>query len=150
MGCTKTKSDRRFMAPMCLLAAAMTLWAGCGGPKEPPRFDLSGRVTYQGAVAPRHHPFRPRLRPGKQWSRHTGGHPGRQVPDGPGKGTIGGPHIAIIDGFDGIRPHEKTAGTHESGREKIAALGQPLFRSIHVKIDLPRQAATHDFVLPVE
>ena len=68
----------------------------------------------------------------------------------PGKGTIGGPHIAIIDGFDGIRPHQKTAGTHESGREKIAALGQPLFRSIHVKIDLPRQAATHDFVLPVE
>ena len=68
----------------------------------------------------------------------------------PGKGTIGGPHVAIIDGFDGIKPQGKTPGTHESGREKATALGKPLFRSIHVKIDLPRQAATHDFVLPGE
>ena len=37
------------------VAAALLLAAGCRGPKEPPRYSLSGKVAYRGAAVPHRH-----------------------------------------------------------------------------------------------
>ena len=133
-----------------LLAAALLLLAGCGA-KEPPRYDLSGRVTYQGAPVPRgiiH--FVPDMARGNDGlGAEAVIYDGKfQTP--PAKGTIGGPHIAAVDGFDGVKPPDEPSDSHQRRPRNADILGTRLFPTVYVKVELPRQAATHDFTLPEE
>ena len=59
----------------------------------------------------------------------------------PGLGTIGGSLVATIVGFDGVL---------DKNIRRPNPLGSVLFPPIQVKVDLPRQDSTHDFVLPIE
>lgn len=55
-----------------------------------------------------------------------------------GKGPTGGPHVAIITGFDG-----KTVG----GIEQVLE-GSPLFIDYREEVDLPREKTVRDFEVP--
>jgi hypothetical protein len=52
-----------------------------------------------------------------------------------GKGVVGGPHIARIEGFDG-KPGEELP------------LGRPLFTDFKQPLDLPKAASTQNFDVP--
>lgn len=52
-----------------------------------------------------------------------------------GKGTVGGPHLARIEGFDG-----------KPGQE--LPLGRSLFTDFQQAVDLPKGPATQDFDVP--
>ena len=131
----------RLAAGALQLAAVLSLMAGCGGAKDPPRFDISGKVTYGGAPVPRGLAI---FAPDKV-KDNDGPWASAAIVDGnyktlPGKGTIGGPHVVTIDGFDGIPSKEKVPRRRD-------AMGKHLFR-VQLNVNLPREAATHDFVIP--
>ena len=66
-----------------------------------------------------------------------------------GEGTIGGPHVVLIDAFEAVTlsPGGKGADGHPAPKQRF---GKPLFEQVRVQVNLPRQAATHDFALPAE
>jgi len=112
--------------------------AGCGGNAGPERYDLSGAVTYGGKPVPAGMIlFAPDVSQGNKG-------PGAMVEfvDGryrtaSGKGTVGGPHVIRIVGYDG-KP--------SPGGESTAV--KPLFTEYKLEIDLPREDATRDFDVP--
>lgn len=119
-------------------ALTLLLLAGCSD--APRRYDVSGKVSYRGEP----------LRAGVIFfdtdikKDHHGPQGYALIKDGAyntaepgGKGTIGGPHIARIDGFDGSRARE-------------LPFGRPLFSSFHKEVDLPRATSTADFDVPAE
>ena len=113
---------------------------GCGGSDGPARYELSGSVTYRGQpVTAGHILFAPDH---TQQNNGPGTH--AEIENGryqtlTGQGTIGGPHVVSISGSDG-KPYDM-------GRQ-INPMGRPLFADYKVSIDLPRETATHDFVVP--
>ncbi len=122
-----------------LACAAFCLWAGgCGGSGDTTkRFDLSGTVTFDGKpVASGTILLEPDAGKG---NRGPAGF--AKIVDGKfdtalgGKGTVGGPHVARISGFDG-----KSA----DGRSD----GAPLFSDYTASVDLPKQKATQEFQVP--
>jgi len=124
---------------------ALLLLAGCGG-GEPPRFELSGTVTYDGQPVPAGFiVFEPDAAagnsgPGAQADIHDGKY--RTLP---GRGTIGGPHVVSVFGFDGIpyQPDEDVDGPAIPN-----PMGKPLFGTATIRVDLPKQTAVHDIVVP--
>jgi len=134
----------RFFVPACLPLLAVL--AGCGGDDGPPRFDLSGTVTYDGRPVPAGYlVFEPEAAAGNSG-------PGSQadIRDGkyrtpPGQGTIGGPHVVSIFGFDGI-PYQPDEDV--DGPPMVNPMGKPLFTNCTIQADLPRQTGVHDFVVP--
>lgn len=132
-----------FLRVMAFVGLVFTLVAslGCGGSHGPPRYALSGSVTYSGKPVPAGYlTFAPDTAKG-----HTG--PGAQadIRDGryelpAGQGTIGGPHVVTVYGFDG-QPFDIGGGRQNP-------LGTPLFSGYRVEVDLPKQVATHDFAVP--
>ena len=125
---------------------ALALLAGCGGQSGPPRFDLSGTVTYDGKPVPAGYiVFEPETAAGNSG-------PGSQadIRDGkystlPGRGTIGGPHLVRIFGFDGIpyQPDEDVEGP-----PMLNPMGRPLFGNVSIAVDLPKETAVHHFMIP--
>ena len=106
---------------------------GCGQQRGPTRYELSGSVTYRGQPVPAGWIF---FDPDS--SRQNSG-PGSaaKIKDGryetpSGKGTVGGPHVATINGRDGT-PNAEIPG------------GLPLFPPYSMKIDLPKESSTYDF-----
>lgn len=57
-----------------------------------------------------------------------------------GEGTVGGPHLVTIAGFDG-QPFEMGGGM-------MNPQGKPLFGEYRTTVDLPEAAGTHDFQIP--
>lgn len=119
---------------------------GCGR-REIPRFDLSGTVTYDGKPIPRGYLV---LRPDREAGNEG---PGAQadIRDGryatlPGRGTIGGPHVIDVYGFDG-KPYEIPAGAL-GGVTLTNQVGKPLFKVATFHENLPRNHAGHDFAIP--
>ena len=95
--------------------------AGCGGEHI---YNLSGTVTYQGKPVPAGHiVFEPDASAGNS-------HYDTRILDG--RGTVGGPHLVLIHGRDGIARGELLNGL-------------PLFRDYNTKVDLPKADGKQDF-----
>lgn len=119
----------------CLTIAVL---AGCRGDDAgPARYDVSGAVTYAGQPVPRGTiQFQPDGTKG-----NSGPAANAEIIDGRydtlklGSGTVGGPHIVVIQGFDGnAKPEEELM------------LGMPLFSEYTTMADMPKSAgATLDF-----
>ena len=110
------KIDARLVVG-ALQAAAVLLLAGCGGPKGPARYDLSGQVTFRGASVPRGLIL---FVPDKAKGNDGPGTQARVINGAyktpPGRGTIGGPYMATIVGYE--------AGRMRRGRKEDQAAGQ--------------------------
>jgi len=142
LGILGTATRRR-----CLFAAAcLAAIAGCGGAGGPQRFELSGSVTFNGKPVPVGYiVFTPDTAagnpgPGAQADIRDGNYQTR-----PGQGTIGGPHVIQVFGFDG-KPYP--AGEGIDGRPMLNPMGKPLFTAATIKAELPKQHATYDLVVP--
>jgi hypothetical protein len=145
-----TITDHRLQKRLgfCVTACvpALLVLAGCGGGSDPSRFELAGTVSYDGKPVPAGFIiFKPDAAAGNSG-------PGAQVDirDGkyhtmPGQGTVGGPHIASIFGFDG-KPFQTAKGPH--GQPLTNPVGKPLFKTAAIKANLPKQTAVYDFVVP--
>jgi hypothetical protein len=123
------------------VAAALLLVAGCGGSKAPPRYNLSGKVTYRGAAVPHGTIF---FLPDKA-KGNVGPPISVPIANGvyktlPGRGPTGGPYLVTVTSFE-INFSRKLG---LDGKP----LPEPLFPSFQVNIDLPKQDSTHDFVVP--
>ncbi|MFM1904584.1 MAG: hypothetical protein RLZZ440_2484 [Planctomycetota bacterium] len=119
------------------LVCAAVIAIGCGS-SGPVRYDVSGTVTFDGQPVPvgtiTFVPVSGNTGPGGS----AGIEGGRFDTAATGKGPTGGPHVAIITGFDG-----KTVG----GIEKVQE-GSPLFIDYREEVDLPREKAVRDFTVP--
>lgn len=122
--------------------AAVALTAGCGRTTGPARYDLSGSITYDGKPVPAGSiVFAPDTSKG-----NDGPGASADIKDGKyrlvsGRGTIGGPHVARISGFDGKPIQDGPI---------INPMGKPLFANVQISVDLPKQAATHNIDVPVQ
>jgi hypothetical protein len=112
---------------------------GCGRDDGPLRFDVSGKVTFNNKPVP---VGRIQFEPDS--SQDNQGPAGYAlIKDGTystqetGKGTVGGPHVVVMLGFDG-----KAAPA-----EEIVA-GAPLFPKYRTTVDLPKETTTMDFDVP--
>ena len=80
-----------------------------------------------------------------------------------GEGTIGGPHVAYIEGYAAAPLSPVMAGRPMASSSAGASMptntpqaidgpkktfGEPLFAPLRLKVDLPQKPATHDFVVP--
>jgi len=112
--------------------------AGCAEQEGPPRYNLSGAVTFSGKpVVAGEITFAP---DSSQANKGPGSY--AVIQDGryetyPGKGIVGGPHLVTIIGYD-----QPLAG-EGSGKETL-----PLFPPYETTVDLPKQDSTFDFNVP--
>lgn len=121
-----------------LLAVGVVWAAGCGG--GPKTYRVSGTVTFNGQPVPMGKIyFDPDTAAGG-----SGPSGFADIVDGKfdtsaanGKGVAGGPTVVRIQG------HKKESA------DAISGYGPPLFAEHTVKADLPREAATKDFDVPV-
>ncbi len=125
----------------------MLALAGCHAKDGPARFDLSGAVTYDGKpVARGYITFAPDA------SKGNGG-PGAsaEIRDGKytvmaGRGSIGGPHVITVNGFDGVG---YSTNDGPGGCAIPHPIGRPLFTSVEIKADLPKQQpGVYDLAIP--
>ncbi len=115
------------------VSTAVVFLAGCGGSDDgPPRADVSGTVTFKGQPVPVGKIiFEPDTSKG-----NSGPQAFADIKDGKystaesGKGTVGGPHVIRINGWDGKPPNE------------VETLGTLLFVDFTVNEELPKDAAT--------
>jgi hypothetical protein len=121
-----------------IVCAALCGLAGCGE-QGPPRYDLSGAVTWEGQPVPRGYiVFTPdnaagNVGPGTQADIVDG-----RYQTAKGEGTIGGPHTVTISGSDG-QPYQDGPVTNPNGRT--------LFSDLKQTVDLPKSAGERDFSL---
>jgi hypothetical protein len=142
MRCRSPRLAAFWLAPywIALVLTGASVVAGCGGPPGPERYDLSGAVTYRGKPVPKGYiTFEPDTDKG-----NSGPGAAANIVDGkyatrPGQGTIGGPHIVTVSGFNG-QPFEEYG--------VINPMGRPLFADHQLAIDLPKEAATKDLEVP--
>ncbi len=111
---------------------------GCGGSDGPPRYELSGTATFNGEPIPYG-----TITITPDTSQGNSG-PGSfaQIRDGQyetasSKGTVGGPHVLTISGFDELPGTSPPEENHP-----------PLFTSYRVTVNLPLEDATHDIDVP--
>lgn len=117
---------------------ALVATSGCSSGER--RYQLSGKVTYKGKPVPEGYIV---LEPDS--SKGGSGGPGRaKIIDGAfdtatadGMGTLGGPHIIRVTGFD------RKIGGGTTGAE--VTLPKSLFTDHTVKMDLPQKNASMDF-----
>ncbi len=115
------------------------LLPGCG-PRGPQRYELSGSVTYAGQPVPAGYVvFAPD-------AALSAGGPGSQadILDGQYRvpaeqGVVGGPYVATVYGFDGVRSEENGI---------VNALGSPIIAGHRVEIEFPRAPSTFDLEIP--
>ncbi len=132
---------RRYTIVVVLLACLPVL-GGCGGVDEgPARYHVAGAVTYQGEPIPRGTiQFQPDGTKG-----NSGPASDAEIVDGrydtskQGTGTIGGPHIVVIQGFDG-----------KANPEEELLLGMPLFSDFRTEADMPKSVEIGNVDFKVE
>lgn len=105
---------------------------GCGD-DGPPRYQLSGRVSYEGKPIPAGWiVFAPEEGPGATANISNGRY---ETPEG--WGTIGGSHTIEVVALDGVAVADSTT----EGR--MNAAGSPMF-SCTLRKDIPKEATTWD------
>jgi hypothetical protein len=119
--------------PLLIVFAAI----GCSGSNGPTRYDVSGRVHFQGQPVPAGRiVFEPDVAQG-----NSGPAGYATIQNGvydtarDGMGVVGGPHVAAITGMDG-RPLDEQPD------------GNPLFPVVRQPVNFPRAKHQHDFDLP--
>ncbi len=130
-----------FINGLCLAGAMIAISiAGCGaGNDGPPRYPLSGTVTFEGQPVPIGTIyFNPDGTQG-----NTGPGSAADIRDGKyetpaGKGHVGGPMIIRVDGYDGIE-------VQENG--ETLTQGKSMFPTFETKADLPKEKAEKNFVV---
>jgi hypothetical protein len=121
------------------VSLALSALFGCSS-NEFARHELSGNVSYQGKPVPAGYlVLKPDRSKGNQGVaaqtdiRHGLYH----LPAN--RGTIGGPHIVMVSGFDG-EPVTIDGVINPNGK--------PLFAAYQMTINLPKATATHDIQVP--
>lgn len=113
---------------------------GCESRTE--RFDLSGTVTYQGKPVPTGYlVLSPDAQAGNRGPGATATISDGKYQTQEGSGTVGGPHLVTIFGFDG-NGYVMAGGIANP-------MGKPLCRS-EMRADLLRENGTYDFVVSPE
>jgi hypothetical protein len=117
--------------------AGLVATAGCSRrSRGPARHAVSGRITFAGQPVPAGRiSFEPDTTAGNAGPGGYGEIKAGRYTTYPDMGTVGGPHIVIITGFDGV-----PAGELVDGR--------PLFREYRTTADLPPGRTTVDFDVP--
>ncbi len=132
------------MSGTMLITLLITLLGlvGCGDAKPEFRFDLSGKITYDGKPIPRGYlRFAPDTKKGNRGPGSSASIIDGQYKTMTGQGTVGGPHVISIVGTDGI-PIELGEGIPPN------LAGKPLFSEYEVHVDLPKETGTYDFDVP--
>lgn len=128
-----------------LVATALAALTGCGSGEDPgpPRFDVSGKVSFAGKpVKYGQILFVPDSAKGNQGPAGSA-----TIVDGvyntasEGKGAVGGAVIVRLTGQD-FDPAEAVA--NESGNRTV------LFRDYEVELEIPKQTTTRDFDVPAD
>lgn len=111
----------------------MLLSAGLGcGQSDPERFHLSGTVTHQGQpVAFGSIVFQPDQSQGNSGSYATASIKDGKFDTRSGKGIVGGPHLVMIEAFDG-----------KDINDDYSPYGKSLGESYQRPFDLPREDST--------
>ncbi|QDU63798.1 hypothetical protein Pan216_46790 [Planctomycetes bacterium Pan216] len=128
------------MKRLALCFLGLTLLTGCGGKSAgPPRYDVSGAVTFDGKPVPAGVlMFRPDASKGNSGPATT-----IRIVDGAfdtqvaGMGVVPGEHKVTITGYDGMTD---TANELPDGR--------PLFRRYEEQATIGEEATTIDFDVP--
>jgi hypothetical protein len=116
--------------PLCVVLV------GCESRAD--RFDLSGSVTYGGKPVPAGYMvIKPDVSAGNKGPGATATINDGRYETRAGRGTIGGPHIVTIFGFDGQSVTMEGGTTNPMGKQIC---------KVDVKADLPKENGTHDFV----
>lgn len=111
--------------------------AGCGAASGPPRYDVAGNVSFDGQpVQGGRVIFEPdAVQSNRGPAAYANIINGRYATDA-GRGTVGGPLVVRISGFEG----KSAGGEIPEGRQ--------LFPEYRTKVELPRETAAHDFDIP--
>jgi len=120
-----------------LAVALPILVSGCASKDAgPTRYDLSGKVTFNGAPVPAGE-----ITLSPDSSKGNSGPGGIvMIENGEyktprGAGIVGGPYVVHILGFDGVPNKESEEG-------------MPIFPPYETTVDFPREPTTHDFEIP--
>jgi hypothetical protein len=129
--------------------ARLTVLAGCGalllagagcGRRAVERYDVSGTVTFDGRPVPVGQiMFQPDTSKGNRGPAGVAKiENGRFDTSKSDKGTVGGPHVVTITGFDNkdVNPDEELP------------VGMPLFPEYRTTVDLPKEDTTQQFDVP--
>jgi hypothetical protein len=117
------------------------LLTGCNRNAGPPRFGLTGKITCAGKPVPAGYIL---FVPDKS-KGNDGPGASAEIKDGvykirPNEGVIGGPHTAKVSGFDGKPVQQGPV---------LNPMGSTLFLNAPVDIELPKEDASYDIVVPV-
>lgn len=132
-----SKNGRLVVAGMVTVIGFL---CGCGGERGgPTRYPVSGSVRYgDEPLAAGTVQFIPDGSKGNQGPGTSAAVSGGRYATAPGQGTIGGPHLVRVMGYD--------SGPADSGE----AAPVPLFANYEESVDLPAESTTHDIVVPRE
>jgi len=133
---SRTPRIARLAARAGVLLLPLSLVCGCGS-DGPERYEVSGKVIYDGKPIPAGEVvFEPDPKRG-----NTGPQSRAPIEDGryctlPGQGSVPGPVIVEVRGYDG-QPHPESPD------------GLELFRPYRTTAELPREDSQHDVHVPV-
>lgn len=134
---TSVRTASRIGCGVVLLAGLMS-FGGCGGGDGgPPRFQVSGNVTYGGQPVPAGSiMFEPDATKGNRgpagFAKINNGKYDTKLD---GEGAIGGPHLIRITALDGVAKPDSPEGV-------------PLCPDYSTTADLPKEKTTKDFDIP--
>lgn len=104
---------------------------GCGGPEGSGTYQLTGTVSYQGAVVPNGNiTLIPNHVKGNRGPGASAAIKGGKFATSPGKGHVGGAYILEITGYDGV-PVPSPEGDMDTS-------GTPLFPPYRLEVELPK------------
>ncbi|TVS21134.1 MAG: hypothetical protein EA424_00425 [Planctomycetaceae bacterium] len=104
---------------------------GCGGPEDSGTYQLTGTVSYQGAVVPNGNiTLIPNHVKGNRGPGASAAIKGGKFATSPGKGHVGGAYILEIMGYDGV-PVPST--------EDPDNIPTPLFPPYRLEVELPKE-----------
>lgn len=132
-----TGGTRGTRGPVAVAAVVgLVIAAGCGRTPGPPRYPVTGSVTYAGQPLPAGRiSFEPDTEKGNKGPGGYGDIVAGRYSTYRTMGAVGGPHRVVIEGYSGTSP--------EQWKKR-----RPLFPAHVTTIDLPLERTTADFAVP--